>query len=317
MAVDNSKLVSVIVPVYNVESFFEHCITSILEQTYTNLELILIDDGSTDTSGQMCDEWQKMDSRIIVHHQKNQGLSAARNRGLDLAKGDYICFVDSDDFVTKNYLESFVDEIETTNADFVFCDIVSSKLVDASIDLDKNTVLTPKECAKWLTNPLSREYVLMVVACNKIFRRELFDTYRFAYGKLHEDEFMINHMLYNIKKAVYISKANYVYRNNEESITGKGNSSNVKHLHAIEAYEERINMAMNRGDEEFAAITLKWALLKLAYFYRDGNETMKEHSKELFVRIYDKYRALFTRKQQVKYRLFKEAPVLFCKVFLG
>ena len=86
MAVDNSKLVSVIVPVYNVESFLEHCITSILEQTYANLELILIDDGSTDNSGQMCDDWQKMDSRIIVHHQKNQGLSAARNRGLDLAK---------------------------------------------------------------------------------------------------------------------------------------------------------------------------------------------------------------------------------------
>lgn len=317
MAVDNSKLVSVIVPVYNVENFLEHCITSILEQTYSNLELILVDDGSADSSGKMCDEWQKRDSRIIVHHQKNQGLSAARNRGLDLAKGDYICFVDSDDFVTKNYLESFVDEIETTNADFVFCDIVSSKLVDSSIDLDKNTVLTPKECAKWLTNPLSREYVLMVVACNKIFRRELFDTYRFAHGKLHEDEFMINHMLYNIQKAVYISKANYVYRNNEESITGKGNSNNVKHLHAIEAYEERINMAMNRGDKEFAAITLKWALLKLAQFYGEGNDSMKSSSSELFTQMYDRYHALLSGKQQLKYSLFKKSPRLFCKVFWG
>lgn len=316
MAIDNKKLVSVIVPVYNVESFLEHCITSILEQTYSNFEIILVDDGSTDSSGTMCDEWYKKDPRITVYHQSNQGLSAARNRGLDLAKGEYICFVDSDDFVTKTYLENFVDEMEKTGADFTFCDIVSAKLVDSSKELDEDTVLSPQECTQWLTNPLSREYVLMVVAWNKIYKKELFDNYRFAHGKLHEDEFMINHILYNIEKAAYISKANYIYRNNESSITGKENANNINHLHGVEAYEERVNVAMAHGDEEFAAVTLKWALLKLANFYAEGNDNMKRRSKEMFIRIYDNYYQLLTKKQQNKYKLFKKAPGLFCKMFL-
>ena len=104
-------LISVIVPVYNVETYLDECIKSLVKQTYSKFELILIDDGSTDSSGQLCDAWKETDDRIKVIHKENGGLSTARNAGLDVAKGDYICFIDSDDFVTDNYLLSFVDAI--------------------------------------------------------------------------------------------------------------------------------------------------------------------------------------------------------------
>ncbi len=312
---DNS-LVSIIVPVYNVEKYLEQCISSILEQTYTNFELILVDDGSTDKSGDICDEWFKKDSRIKVFHQRNQGLSAARNRGIELAKGEYFCFVDSDDFVTKEYVKDFMEAIEREDADFALCDIVSAKLTNTDIKADEEKILTGEDCKEWLKNPISREYVLMVVAWNKMYKRQLFDDYRFVHGKLHEDEFMINHMVFNIEKVVYIPKPNYIYRNNDSGITGANNVGNIEHLHVIDAYEERIKMALENNDMEFARTTLKWALLKLAQYYRDGSANMQKHSKSLFIRLYDNYSELLSDKQKAKYKVFKTAPKIFCKMFL-
>lgn len=312
----NSKLVSVIVPVYNVETFLDHCIESIVGQTYSNIEIILVDDGSTDSSGMRCEQWKEKDSRVVVCHQENQGLSAARNTGIDIAKGDYLCFIDSDDFVTNNYIESFVKELEVTGADFVLCDIISSKLADSAMEIDENKILTPEDCRYWLTNPISREYVLMVVAWNKLYKRSLFESYRFPEGKLHEDEFMINYMIYHVSKAAYISNANYIYRNNENSITGKDNANNIKHLNGIEAYEERLNIALKHNDSDFASITLKWSLLKLAHFYKDGNDKMKQNAMEMFVRLYDNYHEILTKKQQAKYKMFKSTPGIFCKMFI-
>ncbi len=316
MDIDNSKLVSIIVPVYNVEKFLDHCVETLVNQTYSNIQLILVDDGSTDSSGMICDEWKNKDSRIEVFHQKNQGVSVARNNGIAVAQGDYLCFVDSDDFVTKGYVEDFVNEMESTDADFIFCDVVSSKLANDSVAHDENEILTPAECAKWLSNPISRDYVLMVLPSNKMFKRELFDNYRFLQGKRHEDEFLINHMLFNSKKVAYIYKANYIYRNNESGFTGIHNVESLEHLHVIEAYEERIGMALKKGNTEFAAITFKWALLKLAHLYADGGEKMKSSSQELFTALYDKYFELLTKKQQAKYKIFKKAPGLFCVMFL-
>lgn len=316
MEFDNSKLVSIVVPVYNVEAFLEHCIKSLLEQTYSNIEVILVDDGSTDSSGSICDEWKKKDSRVVVYHQPNLGVSVARNNAIKMAQGEYLCFVDSDDFVTKTFIEDFIKTMVATNADFTLCDVVSAKLADGSLEHDVNAELTPKDCASWLSNPISREYVLMVIPCNKIFKKELFDNYSFVQGKRHEDEFMINHMLYNIQKAAYISKANYIYRNNESGFTSSHNAESMEHFHVIEAYEERIKMSLERNNPEFAATTVKWALLKLAHFYDEGGEKMKNCSVDIYNEMYAKYFGLLTKKQQKKYKLFTITPGLFCKMFL-
>ena len=311
-----NKLVSVIVPVYNVESFLEHCVTSLLEQTYSNIEIILIDDGSTDSSGEMCDKWYEKDARIKVVHQRNKGLSAARNTGLDMAKGEYICFVDSDDFVTKEHIHLLVAAIEKTGSDFAFCDFASSKLAESSEKITSALLMTPEKCKAWLTNPISREYVLMVSSCNKLYKRDIFKDYRFEFGKFHEDEFLVNRLVFNTTKAVYLPVKSYVYRNNDESITGKENAGHLNHLHAIDAYEKRVKLALENGDEDFAEITFKWALLKLAKFYKDGSEPMKKKSMSMYIRLFDTYAEdLFEEKKYLKYMTFKKSPAIFCKIF--
>ena len=313
------KLISVIVPVYNVEHFLDYCITSIINQTYKNFELILVDDGSTDSSGAICDEWYKKDSRINVIHKQNGGLSSARNTGLDKAKGDYICFIDSDDFVEVNYLETFMIAMKKTDADMVLCDIVSAKLAEPETPLDKVVVFNGKEMRNWLVDPISREYVLMVIACNKLYKREIFNELRFAKGKYHEDEFMTNKLFHLVKKATFVPVRSYIYRNNDEGITGKKNENDLRHLHAIDAYKERCDIWIDSEDEEdleFSKNTFKWALLKLAQYYRNGDSKMQHAVKKKYAEMYNEYSFLFTEKQKAKYRMFILSPGLFCKTFL-
>lgn len=118
------KLVSIIVPVYNVEKYLNVCIESIVNQTYTNLEIILVDDGSKDKSGQLCEKWKSADQRIQVIHKENAGLGFARNSGLDIATGDYVMYIDSDDYISKNMVQKLLDTAEITGSDTVFCGLV-------------------------------------------------------------------------------------------------------------------------------------------------------------------------------------------------
>ncbi|SDB46627.1 Glycosyltransferase involved in cell wall bisynthesis [Pseudobutyrivibrio sp. YE44] len=312
---NNSELISIIVPVYNVESFLEHCITSILSQTYENFEMILVDDGSTDSSGMICDEWAKKDSRISVIHQANGGLSAARNSGIDVAKGKYLCFIDSDDFVTDSFVNDFVKAMDENDADFVMCNIASSRLADSEAPIEEKRIMNASDCRDWLSNPIAREYVIMVVAWNKMYKREIFANYRFEPGLIHEDEFMINNIIFDMNKAVFIPEKNYIYRINSESITGKENQGDIKHLHVIDAYDDRITKAVEHGEMEFANTTLKWALLKLAQHYKAGDVDMQKASMEMFDKLYKKHKHLLTSKQQMKYGLFDKMPKVFCKAF--
>ena len=197
------KLISVIVPVFNVENFIDVCISSLIKQSYSNIEIILVDDGSTDESGLHCDKWAEVDKRIKVFHQANGGLSAARNTGLNHASGDYICFVDSDDFVMEDYVKCMVDAIEETDADVAICDVITAKWPVLTKPITSNRILDAAECRTWLDNLISREYVLMVVSWNKLYKKELFADNRFEEGKLHQDEFMINKLVFNINKMVF------------------------------------------------------------------------------------------------------------------
>ncbi len=314
------KLISIIVPVYNAEEFLNACISSIINQTYKNFELILIDDGSSDKSGDICDHWYKEDKRVKVVHQMNQGVAAARNKGLDLAKGEYVCFVDNDDFIKEDHLETFIKTMESTDSDIVICDIVSSKLGDAYIDLSKEIQMNADECMQWLINPISKEYVVMVVLWNKLYKRELFSEHRFEKGIHHEDEFMINRMLKTIKKATFIPCQNYVYRNNETSLTGEKNKNKLYHLEFVEAYKERINMALENGteaDQNFAENVVKWSFLKLGQYYKNGDNRMKEVCKKKYAEIFDEFSYLLTSKQKAKYKMFMVTPALFCKTFIN
>lgn len=180
------ELISVIIPVYNVEIYLRRCIESILHQTYTNLEIILIDDGSTDASGSICDEYQKTDNRIIVIHKENEGLSAARNNGIEICKGKYITFIDSDDYVEENYVQVLYNTLKKYNVRLAIAD--NRVCYDSGKEFNNSTyeeyTLTEKE---ELEKMLWGERDLDNGAWTKLYERSLFEKIRYPIGKLYED----------------------------------------------------------------------------------------------------------------------------------
>ena len=308
------KLISVIVPVFNVENFIDVCISSLIKQSYSNIEIILVDDGSTDESGLHCDKWAEVDKRIKVFHQANGGLSAARNTGLNHASGEYICFVDSDDFVMEDYVKCMLQAIEETDAELAICDVTTSKWPALAKPITSNRILDAAECRAWLDNLISREYVLMVVSWNKLYKKELFANNRFEEGKLHEDEFMINKLVFNINKMVFVPLEEYVYRANASGITGKENEVNVAHLDVIDAFTDRIDVSLENNDIGFAKITVRNTMYKLAdYYFKMENHHYIIKSK--MRNVLDKYSEIITTKQKLKYELFMLSPSVFKMIF--
>ena len=143
-----NQLISIIVPIYNVEKYLKQCIESIISQTYRNIEIILVDDGSPDNCGKICDEYSQKDKRIIVLHKENGGLSDARNKGIDIAKGDYLTFVDSDDFVNIDYIEKLYNSIKFNNTKLAQCGISkvdeNNEIIE-KLNYEKNQIKTSHE----------------------------------------------------------------------------------------------------------------------------------------------------------------------------
>lgn len=211
---------SVIVPVYNVEQYLDRCLTSILEQTYKNFQLILVDDGSKDESGGMCDVYAAKDKRIQVIHKKNGGLSSARNAGLDVVEGDYIVFVDSDDYVEKHLLEELYNKIANSN----YPEIVIYGYCEEFKDVNKEWIPYIKNIDEIKKLSLTDEW--KSYAWNKCFRVDFF-TYRFEEGILFEDLNLIPICVFNTESVEIISKSLYLYnRVNVNSITASRNLKN-------------------------------------------------------------------------------------------
>lgn len=210
---------SIIVPVYQVEAHIDECITSILDQTFRDFELILVDDGSLDRCPAICDVYAQKDSRIRVIHQKNQGLSAARNTGLQAARGDYIEFVDSDDFIEASMYEKLLDNLEREKADISVCGRYKV-WGDKKIQEQKSNVYKVMDSAQALalmnTNVLG---YFDVAAWDKIYKRSCFKGIEFPEGKLCEDWFVMYKLFFNAHRIVYDSIPLYNYRQRTGSIT--------------------------------------------------------------------------------------------------
>lgn len=241
-------LISVIVPIYNVEKWLRDCVKSILNQTYKNLEIILIDDGSTDRCGQICDQFLEKDSRIKVFHKANGGLSDARNYGLSQASGKYICFVDSDDYIEENMIEKLYLAIRKSDAEVAVCNFlyqyeVLGKTPDPySYQIEKEKVLAGKEFIL-LKN---QKCVFCVVAWNKLYRRDVFYEIQFPVGKVHEDEFIFHKLFYPCKRVICIPYIGYHYRIRKNSIMGRGGNS----IHRVEALISRCMYFYENKDDE-------------------------------------------------------------------
>ena len=225
---------SIVVPVYKVERFLDKCIESVLAQTFTDFELILVDDGSPDNCGKMCDEWAAKDERIRVIHKKNGGLSDARNAGIEAAKGDYIGLVDSDDYIKPDMFEVLVGNLEKYQADISMCgyaDVYVNRI--RKDNLDRKVYEWDQEEAIY---QILLGKLLSVHAVTKLYKRRLFDNVRYPVGKVSEDAYIIMDILKQINKAVFTPYSAYYYVHRGESI----NTSKFREvdLTRIEAHEK-------------------------------------------------------------------------------
>lgn len=231
------ELVSIIIPVYQVKPYLGKCIESVIHQTYRNIEIILIDDGSTDGSSEICDTYRDVDHRIIVIHQENMGLSAARNSGIQIAKGIYYAFVDSDDWVRSDYIEVLYRSCKNNDADIAQCGYY------AVIDEDRAETDNINSAFAYSPEEFSiAEFTILSWNCNltwnKLYRAILFREIEFPVGRIHEDEFTTYKLIWKANKIMVNTAKLYYYRQRQDSITGSEYS--LKRLDAGFAFQEKI-----------------------------------------------------------------------------
>lgn len=250
-------LISVIIPVYNVEKYLPACVESVLAQTYRNLQIILVNDGSTDSSGEILEEYARKDERITVIHQENGGLSAARNTGLRAASGAYVTFLDSDDYVTSRMVEKLVRAVQTCGADIGICDyqrVGDDPVPEEEMQDPEMVVYSNAECLKHMYRP--KQHGMEFVAWAKLYNRELFfrNQIEFPVGKLHEDTFTTYQLVYHANKAVFISDVLYCYRVRSGSIMTS--SFNLRRCAVVEATEAACRFFYERGERELLQYAL-------------------------------------------------------------
>ena len=231
--------ISVVIPVYNVEPYLDRCIESVVNQTYRDLEIILVDDGSPDHCPAICDRWAERDSRIIVIHQANGGLSAARNTGIERASGAYLAFVDSDDYISEDMYAAMIEGLERTSSGMATCGtwVIENGKVTTKHDPKTELVLGTIQAM----DELLRAGLIGEAACNKIYRREVFDGIRFPVGEINEDIVVMPRLIEHARQIFYTGKSYYYYdRGNLGSIThaeyDEKRSIYIKHIRDTNSY---------------------------------------------------------------------------------
>jgi len=251
-------LVSIVIPVYNAKPYLDECLSSIVTQTFTNLEIVLVDDGSTDGSGQLCDEWLLKDKRIKVIHKNNEGAAAARNAGLAVAQGNYISFIDDDDWVHPDFLKTLYRFCEEKHCDIAQCGLIKVWSADDIINDQSNTgyksvKVSGREMVKRLYEP---EGWRNVVVWNKIYRKKVFSDLEFPTGKSHEDEFITWKLFWKTEHVMVTEAPLYYYRQRNDSFMGEGFKPG-KVIDKTEALEERALFFKTEDKELFALASAK------------------------------------------------------------
>lgn len=312
------SIISVIVPVYNVEMYLKKCINSILNQTLKKLEIILVDDGSTDNSGIICDEYKFIDKRIKVIHKENGGLSSARNIGIDNATGDYLAFIDSDDWIEPNMIEVLFDMLEKNDSDISICEFI--KCYDENVqpiqEEIKIEIFNNIDALKKLYD--ENKGIYMTIACNKLYKRNLLEKVRFPLGKIHEDEFFIYKVLYEANKISYINRKMYYYRQRENSIMNSRLTK--KRLDAFQAFDERIEFIKNKiNDKELYSMSISsYYKFIIAFYilYKKDNYNDYITIKQIKVKANEIYKIYFkiskeSLKLKIIYSSFYINPILY------
>lgn len=306
-------LISVIVPVYNVEKYLEKCVNSILNQTYKNLEIILIDDGSPDGCPEMCDNLAKTDGRIKVIHKQNGGLSDARNVGIENATGKLISFVDSDDFLNTNYFETLYKNLTKTNSDISICSFVSvqeNEIVDTT-EFNSCEVLTFTGMQKLEQLYSKDHHVEFVTAWGKLYKTSLFETIKYPKGKINEDEFVCHKLLDSASKVCYQPVKYYYYLQRENSIMHQHYTK--KNLAVFDAYTDRF-LLFKQKDTNLATNALYEYLSTIISRYYKFDKGERQTLLKIYNEYYGKekkYIKSLSKKRKLKLFLFKYFRIFY------
>lgn len=312
------SLISVIVPVYNVENYLEQCIESILNQSFVNFELILINDGSTDASGEICECYAREEGRITLIHQENKGLSMARNKGIEVAMGEYLTFIDSDDSIHQEYLEILYRNLKKYQADVSIVNHQAVQEEEVQLETRIENHITVLDNLTAVNEIVEKSDTNMIIAWGKLYKKSLFKSIRYPAGKYHEDEFVTYKLLYKSKKIIVSDAPLYYYTQRKDSITGYPYS--LKRLEKLEALKEAIDFFENHQEKELAIkARARYLLNSQIAYYRvkhelvDENQVLEELKEE-----YDAQYSIFLKTseklsvfQTIIFKFFSEAPNLY------
>lgn len=303
--------ISVIVPIYNGKAYIHRCVDSIINQTFSDLEIILVDDGSTDGCSDICDDYAKEDERIKVIHQENQGLSAARNAGVKLSTSPYIAFVDCDDYISLTMYEGLIYLIKKTKADIACCN------VDVFDDLGHKRYFNPNitDSAIWRGQDIFHYHVvgenrfISTAAWDKLYKREIVLSKLFEPGQMYEDLRVMSHWLTKCKKVAYTGQAFYHYYDNRNSLT-HGLHFNKKWLTWFDANKERIEVYKKYSPDNIKYIYATYVDNALSIMYKarhhhDLKPVRKEIRTEMFRIIKENDDLPLNKKCKHKLRLFR------------
>lgn len=312
MQTEHTPLLSIIVPIYNVEEYLPECLNSIFAQTFTDYELILVDDGSPDNCPKMCDEAAAKDARVRVIHQKNGGLSAARNAGLDIARGEWIGFIDSDDYVAPEFYNVMLESAQKAEADMALCGIQkvseTGKPLMQQMPTMKGTV-TGTEVLKGVARGV------YLVAFNKVYRRRIFQGLRYPVGKLYEDTFIVADVYARAKRVACLNRALYDYRQRSTGIMLSARK--LRDYDAVEAAEALIDrlLEMRLMDAVPASEKMMFTSLRNVYYHLPPEQRRDPRTKDAKRRHWATLRKMRTHhclpvKTAVRSAAFHLAPAL-------
>lgn len=312
------KLISVIVPIYKVEEYLNRCVESIVNQTYKNLEIILVDDGSPDQCPEICDQWEKKDTRIRVIHKQNGGLSDARNAGMKIMNGEYVAFVDSDDWLEVTMYEKMVTLLEIYHADICECGFQKSSEITVSEFLSSKSALKVYDKIQAMKAVVEEE--IQPVVWNKIYKTKLIKDLHFVKGKYNEDEYWTYLAVDRAKKIIKVEDAYYHYFFRENSIINETYS--LRRLDGLDARYERMKYLQKYP--EIYTIAKQRLIFQCMYHYQKGLKNLSgSELKQLKARIRNIFSNIpitksdvqsYSSKEKVWYYLGKISLDGVCKI---
>lgn len=314
----DGSLVSIIIPVYNVEKYLERCIISVLAQTYKNIEVILVDDGSLDKSGLICDEYGIKDNRIRVVHQTNQGQSSARNKGIELAKGKYLTFVDSDDRITPDYVEVMIAASHKFNVEIVQTRIlIENKKMEKLLAKTDNFEILTFQPGKEAVNDMRYK----VSPCAKLFKTSIIKNNPFPNFKANEDDASYYRFAYEANRICIIDYYTYYYCQTDNSVMRSTEKKKDKKTDYIPIYYERINFFRKRNEEGLLLGTRNrfCLIVMLNYAFYKKNGTNAKDLPEL-LRVFREQYSWIRREKMVgfirgcAYKMFYYFPNITAKI---